>query len=189
MAARIFSRPRRASPTDIDGETGQLTTLSDPNDNVLTFSDAGITGPEGISVTFERDPQGRITAVVDPAGQRIRYQYDARGDLVAVTDRTDNTTQFVYRSDRPHYLEQVIDPLGRTGVRTEYDAQGRLSRLIDAAGNPVQLAYDPANLVATVTDALGNTTTEEYDARGNISPRSTPWEASRAGPSTPTTTC
>ena len=98
----------------------------------------------------------------------MRYEYDVRGDLVAVTDRDDNTTQFVYRSAAAHYLEQVIDPLGRTGVRTEYDAQGRLHQVIDAAGNPVQFVYDPANSLETVTDALGNTTTSEYDARGNI---------------------
>ena len=150
---------------DIDGQTGQLTALSDTHNNTLKFSDAGIVGPEGSSVQFERTPQGRISAVVDPAGQRIRYQYDARGDLIAVTDRTGNTTQFTYRSSPAHYLDKVIDPLGRTGVRTDYDAQGRLVKVIDAAGNPVLLAYDPSHLIATVTDPLGNTVTQEYDAR------------------------
>ena len=152
---------------DVDGRSGQLTALSDPNNNLLRFTDAGIIGPEGKSISFERDPRGRITAVVDPAGQRIRYRYDARGDLIAVSDRTSNTTQFSYRSSPAHYLETVTDPLGRTGVRTEYDAQGRLIKLIDAAGHPIQLAYDPTQLVNTVTDPLGNTTTEVYDERGN----------------------
>ncbi len=153
---------------DIDGETGQLRKLIDPNNNTLNFTDAGISGPGGIKVAFERDPQHRIAAVMDPAGQRIRYRYDAGGNLIAVTDRTGNATQFVYRSSPAHYLQDVIDPLGRTGVRSEYDAQGRLVRLIDAAGNPIQLAYDPSHLVATITDPLGNSTIEEYDARGNI---------------------
>jgi large repetitive protein len=121
----------------VDAHTGDLTALSDPTNNVLQFSDAGITGPEGISVSFDRDPKGRITAVIDPAGRRIGYEYDARGDLVSVTDRTSNTTQFVYLSSPAHFLDKVIDPLGRTGVRTEYNAQGRLVKLLDAAGNPV----------------------------------------------------
>jgi RHS repeat-associated protein len=153
---------------DIDGRTGQLTALSDSKNNVLSFSDGGIAGPEGISVTLERDPQGRITGIVDPAGNRVRYAYDARGDLVAVTDRTDNTTTFAYRTNPAHYLEKVIDPLGRIGVRNEYDDQGRLTGIVDAAGNPTQVSYDPHNLISRVTDALGNTTIEEYDARGNI---------------------
>ncbi len=152
----------------IDATTGQLKTISDPNNNTLTFSDAGIVSSTGIGVTFERDPQGRIAAVVDPMGNRIRYQYNANGDLVAVTDRTNNTTQFVYRSTPAHYLSQVIDPLGRTGARTDYDAQGRLTSLIDAAGNPVRVTYDPTHSLETVKDQLGNPTIYEFDDRGNI---------------------
>ena len=38
---------------DIDGQTGQLNALSDPNDNTLTFSDAGIVGPDGNSIIFD----------------------------------------------------------------------------------------------------------------------------------------
>ncbi len=153
---------------DIDGQTGQLTSVSDANNNTLTFNDSGVTSSAGTNVTFERDAQGLITAVVDPLGNRIRYEYGANGDLVGVTDRTNNTTQFVYRSTPAHYLDQVIDPLGRTGVRTEYDAQGRLTKVIDAADNPVQLAYDPTHSLETITDQLGNTLIEEYDDHGNI---------------------
>jgi len=105
-------------------------------------------------VSFERDPQGRITAVIDPSGNRIRYAYDAKGDLITVTDREGNVTQFVYRTDRPHYLDRIIDPLGRTGVRSGYDEQGRLTTLVDAAGNVVGIAHDPDHSMETVTDAL-----------------------------------
>jgi RHS repeat-associated protein len=152
----------------IDGITGQLAEVSDSNNNTLTFSDAGILSSTGTGIKFERDPQGRITAIVDPMGKKILYQYDAAGNLVAVTDRTNNTTQFVYLSSPAHYLNQVIDPLGRTGVRTDYDAQGRLTQVIDAAGHSVQLSFDPTHSVITTTDQLGNATTSEYDDRGNI---------------------
>ena len=118
-------------------------------------------------VTFGRDPQGRITSVTDPMGQQVKYRYDQNGDLVSVTDRANNTTQFVYRSTPGHYLDQVIDPLGRTGVRSEYDDQGRLNKLVDPSGNPVQLAYDPTHSLEVITDQLGNKLTLEYDDRGN----------------------
>ncbi|MCA9192049.1 MAG: putative Ig domain-containing protein [Planctomycetales bacterium] len=152
---------------DIDANSGQLTALSDPTNNVLQFTRAGISGPDGTSVSFERDPQDRIVAVVDPAGNRIHYQYNVQGDLVAVTDRMGNTTQFNYRATPSHYLDAVVDPLGHTGVRTEYDSQGRLIKLLDSAGNLVQFSYDPTQLINTFTDPLGNKTTEIYDERGN----------------------
>ncbi len=80
---------------DIDSRSGQLTRLIDPNSNALTFSEGGITGSDGTSVSFARDPQGRITSVIDPIGQRIDYRYNAVGDLISVTDRMKNKTEFV----------------------------------------------------------------------------------------------
>lgn len=153
---------------DIDAQSGQLRALSDPVNNLLRFTDSGISGPSGKSIAFERDPQGRITAVVDPAGQRLRYQYDAAGNLTSVIDRINNSTSFSYLVTPSHYLDNVIDPLGRIGIRTEYDSQGRLIQLLDVASSPIRFAYNAANFVSIITDALGNTTTMEYDARGNI---------------------
>ncbi|MEM8721584.1 MAG: hypothetical protein AAGE84_20195 [Cyanobacteria bacterium P01_G01_bin.39] len=83
---------------------------------------------------FDRDGQRRITSVIDPDGNKIRYQYDAAGDLVAVTDREKNTTLYGYSEERSHYLDEIIDPLGRTDVKTEYDNSGRMTRLIDVDG-------------------------------------------------------
>jgi RHS repeat-associated protein len=152
----------------IDRNTGQLLTASDAHGNTLTFSPGGIVSSAGPQVTFDRDPQGRIVAVIDPAGNKIAYQYDAAGNLIAVTDRAGNTTQFVYAAPQPHYLTQVIDPLGRSGVRTNYDAQGRLVTMTDAAGKAVSLSYDPTDSTEVVKDQLGNPTTYVYDDRGNI---------------------
>ena len=153
----------------IDANTGLLNSVGDANGNALSFTDTSIDSNRGAHITFGLDPQGRIIAAHDPMGNTVKYQYNASGDLVAVTDRTGNVTTFVYDAPgHPHYLTKVIDPLGRTGVRTEYDAQGRLISLIDAAGKTVQLAHDPADSIETVTDALGNQTTYEYDPFGNV---------------------
>jgi RHS repeat-associated protein len=152
----------------INGNTFQLDQVIDRNNNTLTFTDNAIISSAGPSVLFTRDAQGRITSVTDPMGQRILYTYNAQGDLASVTDREGNITQFLYNPARPHYLDRVIDPLGRTGLRTEYDDQGRLLRAIDANGNSTTLAYDPDNSLETITDSLGNPVTYEYDARGNI---------------------
>jgi len=153
----------------IDAVSGDLLTVSDRNDNKLTFSDGGIVSSTGVAVTFERDAAGRIVGVVDPEGNRIGYEYDEFGDLVGVTDREENTTEFVYDADgRPHYLEEIIDPLGRSGVRTEYDDKGRLQKILDVNGEAVELVYDPDNSTQTVRDVFDNPTTYVYDERGNV---------------------
>ena len=154
---------------EIDGESGDLLAVTDLNGNQLTFTDGGIFSDTGRNVTFERDAQNRIVAVIDPEGNRIEYDYDDQSDLVAVTDRESSTTQFVYdEPDRPHFLTEVIDPLGRTGARTEYDKNGRLKRILDASGEAIEMVYDPENSTQTVLDVFGNPTIYEYDQRGNV---------------------
>ncbi|MEG5129330.1 putative Ig domain-containing protein [Microcoleus sp. ARI1-B5] len=153
----------------IDAKSGDLLTATDANGNKLTFSDAGIASSSGKSVTFERDSQGRIVSVVDPDGKKVKYEYDAKGDLIAVKDREDNRTQFKYEyADRPHFLTEVIDPLGRSGVKTQYDEKGRLKQMLDANGSAVELVYDPNNSLQKVKDVFGKETTYVYDSRGNI---------------------
>src|SRR5262249_52888324 len=163
-----FLTTKDGTQYQIDAFSGKLQAVTDRNGNTLTFTDAGISSSAGPAITFARDPQGRIVSVADPMGQSIGYQYGASGDLVAVIDRMGNRTQFVYRSDRPHYLDHVIDPLGHTGVRSDYDNQGRLAGVTDANGNTVHLTNDPGNSSETVLDRLGNPTTYVYDGRGNI---------------------
>ncbi len=150
----------------IDGNSGKLTTATDRNGNAVSFSDDGISG-RGVRITFDRDSRSRITKAIDPAGNSIKYAYSTRGDLVKVTDRTGKTTEFVYKSNSPHVLDKVVDPLGRTGIRTDYDDKGRLAATIDALGNSVRTSYDPENSMVTVRDALGNASGIEYDPRGN----------------------
>ena len=147
-----------------------LQTVEDLNGNVLTYSEDGIASSTGETVRFERDSEDRITQIIDPAGNDIRYQYDANGDLVGVTDRGGNTTQYEYDPNRPHYLTEEIDPLGRSSVRTEFDDFGRVNRIIDAEGNALEidLNFDGPTDTQTISDALGLKTTLIYDDRGNV---------------------
>ncbi|MDV6032260.1 MAG: hypothetical protein F9B45_19665 [Phycisphaera sp. RhM] len=152
----------------VSGDTGNTETVADRNGNELVFNDLGVTSSTGVGVLFERDIRGRITGVIDPMGNRVEYEYDSAGNMTAVKDREGNTTRFRYLNDPEHYLEEIIDPLGRTGIRSEYDGDGRLIRMIDAAGEAVQLVHDIENFTETVVDQLGNPTVYQYDALGNV---------------------
>ncbi len=151
----------------IDGNTGLLAAATDRNNNTLSFTDSGISG-SGVRLIFERDASGRITKAIDPVGNAMKYTYDSLGDLIKVTDRAGNATQFDYKTVPSHYLERIIDPLGRTGIRAEYGADGRLSATFDANGNAIRTAYVPDDQLVTIRDARGNPTILEYDSRGNL---------------------
>jgi YD repeat-containing protein len=144
---------------EIDGQTGDLLKVTDTNGNTLTYTDTDITSSTGQKVTFERDAEGRITSVTDPLGNKVQYNYDAKGDLVSVKDLAGNLTQYEYNTTQAHYLDKIIDSQGRTGVKNEYDAQGRLVGMVGATGTSINWSYDPTHSLQTVADALGNKTT------------------------------
>jgi len=145
-----------------------IRTVTDPNDNTLTYTNAGIIHSSGMSVDFHRDASGRITEIVDPMGNVLSYQYDGAGDLIAFEDREDQVTQFVYLAGQEHYLEEIIDPRGIRAIRNEYDEGGRLVAQIDADGNRMEFTHDIDGRMAIIRDRLGNPTVYVYDDYGNV---------------------
>ncbi len=172
----------------LDGDTGQLESVTDRLGNRLQVSDAGIASvaPDGTvaaQVVFERDQQDRITRVLDPDGNAIIYTYDSAGDLVSVTDRAGAVTQFVYdpaqAAGRAHYLTQIIDARGVSVMNLQYDATtGRITSQADASGAAIPFTYDlnPPQLPAGHTREVlrdassggGNPTELIRDSRGNL---------------------
>ena len=129
---------------------------------------ATLISDSGKQVTFERDALLRIVSVLDPMGNKISYGYDALSNLVKVTDQEQRETKFVYDGQKAHYLKEIIDPLGRTGAKTEYDENGRLKQVINGAGVPINIEYNPSESIQIVKDAYNNPTVYKYDERGNV---------------------
>ncbi|NQU09335.1 RHS repeat protein, partial [bacterium] len=164
--------PQRWKLTTPDGsvfvidEVDGMESITDPNGNSLTYDPTGITHSDGTGLRIARDTQERITSLEDPAGETVLYEYDFYGDLVTVTDQLGNVTTFVY--DNHHRLLEIHDPLGRRGIRHEYDETGRLVATIDASGHRIDYESDPDNRQEVINDRAGNRFVYEYDANGNI---------------------
>ncbi len=164
--------PDRYRLTDVDGtvflisQANGLEQITDPNGNTVAFTSSGIIHSAGKSVSFTRDTQGRITAIIDPMGETIEFEYDFYGDLVSVTDQEGNVTGFRYNS--AHGLLDIIDPRGLTPARNEYDNQGKLVAITDADGNRVEFTHNIDTRQEVVTDRMGNATVYEYDDEGNV---------------------
>ena len=144
----------------------QLTEVRDLNDNTVVFTDSGIVHSAGKSILWERDSLGRIIRIIDPMGNDLHYSYDSNGDLVTFTNQTEDTTRFTYNID--HGLLDIIDPRGVSGIRSEYNDDGRLIATVDANGNRTEIEHDLANRTEIVQDRLGNPTFIGYNDRGNV---------------------
>jgi len=144
-----------------------LLEVEDRSGNTLTFSEAGVVSSFGEGIDFVRDGDGRITSIVGPDGSTVGYEYDANGDLEYVTDQNGNRTELTYLAG--HYLDEVVDPLGRPFRTLEYDEEGRLAAIVDAEGNRTEIATDVDGRQQVVTDAVGLlTTVATFDERGNL---------------------
>ncbi|HEU0293222.1 MAG TPA: CSLREA domain-containing protein, partial [Anaerolineales bacterium] len=159
---------------------GTLRTITDLNNNILTFSPNGITSSTGnINVPFVRDPQGRITQITYPAGKNYVYGYDTNDDLETVTFPSVGQQAIVlqysyYPGD--HFFKDARDPRGNTPVITTYDSANRIESVTDAANNVTTYSYDLALRKTTIhylgelanpSDDLGDAILI-YDAAGYL---------------------
>ncbi len=173
----------------IDGSSGKLTSAQNANGVSVTFSDASVSDENGLSLDITRDARGRITAITDPEGGFVRYRYNG-GDLAAVIDPLGNEVKYRYDPAAAHRLVDVVDPLGQTGVRTEYDDRGRLMRQVSEItennvaftheledgrtrigfvdGSESVIRYDNRGRPLEITDNLGRTASNEYGPNGLV---------------------
>ena len=99
-------------------------------------------------------------------GRFVIYAYSGSGDLATFTDQGGNTTTYGY--DMDHNLTSITDPRGIKILRTQYDAEGRMTAPWMDLGNTTQVTHDPGNAREYVRDRRGYTTIYEYDTDGNI---------------------
>ena len=168
------------SKFDVSQANG-LQTITDHNGNVVTFSHngsggcTGISSQDGRSITINRlGVDGSISSIKDLNGNSAQYNSDSFGNLASYTDRNGNTSTYDY--DFEHNLTGIHDPSGVVPKRNYYKADGRLDYSLDANNNRLSYNYPPnveqggtaAPSSQTVTDYLGNPTTDFYDGYGNV---------------------
>ncbi len=153
-----------AAITDRNGNTVSITRVAVPFQNHLITQ---ITEPAGRSFTLAYDTAGRITSVTDPIGRVVQYTYDALGRLETVTDPAGGVTRYTHdASDR---LVSITDPRNITFVTNEYDANGRVVRQTQGDGGVWHVAYSVTGALVNqtaVTDPRGNVTTYRFNAQG-----------------------
>jgi len=103
-----------------------------------------------------------LTQRTTPQGDSWQFQYDSYGNVTRVTDPGNNVTRYEYEPSTPRRLLKKID--ARQYVTT-------YSKIVNGQVEP---DYHASGYPQTITDALGNAATFEYDVRGNVTKVSDP---------------
>lgn len=110
-----------------------------------------------------------ITSITDPIGRVVQYAYDTEANLTSVTDPAGGVTRYTY--DTNFRMTSITDPRGILYLQNEYDANGRVSRQIQADGGVFTFEYALGGRTVaqtTVIDPRGNPTVYRFNSRGYL---------------------
>jgi RHS repeat-associated protein len=120
---------------------------------------------DGRAARYTYDERGDLTAVERPDGGR-RYEPDDRGRILAVHDADDVRLCRNTYDDDGRVLRQV-SPLGRETI-FEY-LPGRITRVSDTTAGPVAIyEHDPSGRVTGLVNAAGDRFERVFDDRGRV---------------------
>lgn len=146
----------------------------DANDQVTWMR-----SPDGSLRTYEYDRAGNLRRSEAPGGTVWAFAYDDHGDLVRSVDpvgyerhRERGPDRLVLRDHWGVRLEERLDYLGRPTrlidanggeVRIAYDASGNALERVNPDGTSAAVEYDPGGRPIVFTDELGRQTRLERD--------------------------
>jgi RHS repeat-associated protein len=183
---RVFSFDSSGVLTSIKPRFGPATTLNYTSGKLTSITDsAGRT----VTITYSGSSPTLIDSVTLPDGRYVQYGYTA-GMLTSVRDARGKTWTIAYNGSG--LLVSILDPTGNYKLQNVvYDGSGRVTSEQDGAGNATTYAYTTSspwavttvtppgrgaityrqrgNMLFSVTDALGRTTSYTYDAMGRRS--------------------
>lgn len=161
------SGPGNAITTQTDAFTGIQTSTDALGRQTITRFDtlgdiASQTFPDGTSVFYEHDSDGRETRFVDTLGNATEYAYSEDG-LLKSRSGPGGTTSYQYTNG---VCTAVIAPNGNATTYT-LDENGRNIGIATSGGNQLQLQRDAQGNVTALT-FNGITSWHDFNAQGQL---------------------
>jgi RHS repeat-associated protein len=167
---RDYTLDPRNQKTDFGYDAaGRVTSVKNPLNHETIFDyDANgkrtlVRTPLGHETETTYTPLGLEDAVMDPANKVIDYGYNLFGERNALTNRRNNTFEFFYNKNGKPTITET--PLGHQLIKTWND-RNLVGTVEEPSGQTTTYVYDDVKRIYTQTDPVG-TITFGYDDNGN----------------------
>ena len=109
--------------------------------------------PPSYTTTYSYNSHGLTNCIQYPDGRKIFYEYDSRGNMIEKREKAAGV------ADGVHHTDLV--------TTMTYDVKwNKPSSIIDPRGYETKSVYDDKGNISSVTNALGQTISFEYDQKG-----------------------
>ena len=121
------------------------------------------------TTTFTYDAAGQLTQMVTPNGITLTLDYDPKGRLIRVTDNLNQKVEYTYAAEGNLTQTDVKDPDATlaTTVQQTFDNLNRLQSIsqphVPGTDSVTQVQYDDAGNQVGQTDPNGNVSSSSYD--------------------------
>jgi RHS repeat-associated protein len=163
------SQGLQSSVVDSDGVTRTYGYNAQNSLTTVNASDGGLS-------TLVYDPTTHLlTTINEPGSRHLSFHEDANGNLTQITDADGNNRTLTYDSHHrltgdqyaPYNATYTYDPT--SGLLTQVnEGLGSTYAVVSAASRGLGTYFAGTNLSATLTDALGHTTTDVLDSSGRL---------------------
>ncbi|EJB01774.1 RHS repeat-associated core domain protein [Rhizobium leguminosarum bv. trifolii WSM597] len=148
---------------------GQLVSETNPLGQKTSYSYDGASNLEAVTnandavaASYTYDAKARIKTSADSEGWSVSYVYDDADRVTSITFPDGTAKRFAYeRLDLVSYRDRE----GKLW-QYQYDANRRLTKIIDPSANQTLLDYNERGQIVSLTDPKGNVTGWAYDIQG-----------------------
>ncbi len=153
---------------NIYDENGRLIKTIDADGNEIVYDhnlygrEEIITDRNGGVTRYIYDQNGNVLSQTDPMGNTVTNTYDSNGNLTAKTDAMGNITSYTYNNGS---IATLTDAEGNV-VKNTFDTNGRVLSINAMGTDMLSFTYDDeTGEITSMTDALGNITSYDYDGK------------------------
>lgn len=151
-------------PIQVTDALGQVTkTAYDKLGRVISETNA-----RGYVTRYTYDANGNVRTITDAAGGVTTHTYDNSDNLISTKDPRGAITSYEYDALNRKIVERyTVNGVGRVR-KFEYDAMGRLAKVINEKGHATTTRFDARGLTLQEINPLSQTIAYTYDKNGNV---------------------